>query len=186
VAREALGDADPAVRAAALGALARSGALTVAVVRRCLADPSPVVRRRACEVSATWRGTGTATLRSSLRAAAEDADPLVAESACWALGEHADRRATGLLARLATGHPDARCRESAVAALGAIGDPAGLPAVLACLADRPAVRRRAAVALAAFAAPEADEALRRCLEDRDWQVREVAEILLAGETLLEG
>jgi HEAT repeat protein len=71
------------------------------------------------------------------------------------------------------------CRESAVAALGAIGDPTGLPAILAALDDKPAVRRRAAVALAAFTGPSVEAALRRCLDDRDWQVRQVAEDLLA-------
>lgn len=77
------------------------------------------------------------------------------------------------------GHPDPLCREAAVASLGAIGDRAGLPAVLAALADKPAVRRRAATALAAFDGPEVDAALHRCLVDRDWQVRQVAEDLLA-------
>ena len=99
-----------------------------------------------------------------------------------------DGRATGRrpsvpalvgLASPVTGHSDPLCREAAVAALGAIGDPAGLPAVLAALADKPAVRRRAAVALAAFTGPVVETALRRCLEDRDWQVRQVAEDLLA-------
>ena len=66
-----------------------------------------------------------------------------------------------------------------MAALGAIGDPTGLPAILAALHDKPAVRRRAAVALAAFAGPSVEAALRRCLEYRDWQVRQVAEDLLA-------
>ena len=68
-----------------------------------------------------------------------------------------------------------------MAALGAIGDSAGLPAVLAALDDKPAVRRRAAVALAAFDGPSVEAALRRCLDDRDWQVRQVAEDLLAME-----
>jgi len=79
------------------------------------------------------------------------------------------------------GHDDPLCREAAVAALGAIGDRAGLPAVLAALDDKPAIRRRAAVALAAFEGPEVDAALKRCLDDRDWQVRQVAEDLLAVE-----
>jgi len=77
-----------------------------------------------------------------------------------------------------SGHSDPLCREAAVAALGAIGDPDGLPAVLSALGDKPAIRRRAAVALAAFDDPEVEPALRRCLEDRDWQVRQVAEDLL--------
>jgi HEAT repeat protein len=80
-----------------------------------------------------------------------------------------------------SGHRDPLCREAAVAALGAIGDPSGLTAVLAALEDKPAVRRRAAVALAAVEGAAVEEALHRCLEDRDWQVRQVAEDLLALE-----
>jgi HEAT repeat protein len=79
------------------------------------------------------------------------------------------------LCRIATGHDDALCRESAVAALGAIGDPAGLPSVLAALSDRPPVRRRAVIALAPFEGPVVQEALERALTDRDWQVRQAAE-----------
>ena len=77
-------------------------------------------------------------------------------------------------------YPDRRCREAAVAALGALGDPAGLPGVLRGLDDKVTVRRRAAVALAAFDGPEVDEALQRCLADHDWQVRQAAEVLLEG------
>jgi len=180
-ARAALTDPDPAVRAAGLGALGRMGALGPPELLAALADPAEVVRRRAAEVSA---GTGwpggrpPAVVRTALRGALADDEPLVAEAACWALGETADRAAVGLLASVATGHPDTRCREAAVAALGAIGDPAGLPAVLAALGDKPTVRRRATVALAAFEGPEAESGLRRSLADRDWQVRQVAEILL--------
>jgi HEAT repeat protein len=76
---------------------------------------------------------------------------------------------------VATGHDDPTCREAAVAALGAIGDPTGLPAVLAATGDRPAVRRRAVLALAPFDGPEVEAALERALTDRDWQVRQAAE-----------
>jgi len=102
--------------------------------------------------------------------------------AAWALGERGERGAVPALAALAPadgGHRDPLCREAAVAALGAIGDPSGLPTVLRALDDKPAIRRRAAVALAAFEGPEVEAALRRCLDDRDWQVRQVAEDLLA-------
>jgi len=50
--------------------------------------------------------------------------------------------------------------------------------VLAALDDRPTIRRRAVVALAAFDGDTVAAALRRAAGDRDWQVREVAEILL--------
>ena len=65
-----------------------------------------------------------------------------------------------------------------MAALGAIGDAAGLPAVLAALDDSPTVRRRATVALAGFDDPRVTPALRAAAEDRDWQVRQAAGELL--------
>jgi HEAT repeat protein len=178
-ARKALADVDPAVRAAALGALARAADLTVADVLAGLADGSGVVRRRAVAEAARVSGRGSRSdLPRALRGALADHDPLVVEGACWALGERGVRAAVPELAAVSADHPDARCREAAVAALGAMGDQSGLPAVLAALGDKPPVRRRAAVALAGFRGPEADEALRRCLHDRDWQVRQAAEILL--------
>ena len=64
-----------------------------------------------------------------------------------------------------------------MAALGAIGDPAGLAAILAATSDKPAVRRRAVLALAPFSGPDVDAALDRALQDRDWQVRQAAEDL---------
>ena len=98
--------------------------------------------------------------------------------AAWFLGERRHRPAVGALARTAADHDDTRCREAAVAALGAIGDPAGLPAVLGALDDKPTVRRRATVALAGFDDPRVEPALRRAAADRDWQVRQAAEELL--------
>ena len=82
------------------------------------------------------------------------------------------------LSRAATGHEDALVREAAVAALGAIGDPTALPAVLSACDDKPAVRRRAVLALAAFEGKEVEARLRKALEDRDWQTRTAAEQLL--------
>ncbi len=110
-----------------------------------------------------------------------DPVPRVVEAAAFAAGELADRTSgTPLveqLAGVATTHPDPLCREAAVAAIGAIGDPTGLPAVLAATTDKPAVRRRAVLALAPFEGPDVDAALTRALADRDWQVRQAAEDL---------
>ena len=171
-ARRLLADPDPAVRATALSALARLGDAGAADVGAALADPSPEVRRRACRVAIAVDGVDLVPML-------DDADAGVVEVAAWALGERA--QASGdVVARLsavATGHQDALCREAAVAALGAIGDQGGLPAVLAAAGDKPAVRRRAVIALAAFEGPEVDAALRRALDDRDWQVRQAAEDL---------
>ena len=66
---------------------------------------------------------------------------------------------------------------AAVAALGAIGDPRGLPAILAACTDKATVRRRAVISLAPFGGPEVEAALREALDDRDWQVRQAAEEL---------
>jgi HEAT repeat protein len=174
-ARSALSDPAPSVRVSALGALDRLGSLTDDDLRTALADAAPAVRRRGCELARSHPAVDVA-------AQLGDPDPSVVEMAAWALGEREEAMAVPALVALASaasGHPDPLCRESALAALGAIGDPAGLPAIIGALDDKPAIRRRAAVALAAFEGPDVDAALRRCLDDRDWQVRQVAEDLLA-------
>jgi HEAT repeat protein len=179
-ARCGLADPEPRVQVAALGALARLGELHSDDVVGALADASPVeVRRRAVDTATAVRGPGSrSALPAALVRALGDPDPLVVVGAAWALAERRHRPAVDPLATLASAHPDARCREAAVAALGAIGDPAGLAAVLAALDDKPTVRRRAAVALAGFDDPRVEPALRRAAEDRDWQVRQAAEELL--------
>jgi HEAT repeat protein len=177
--REAFTDPEAAVRAAAIGALARTGTLQVDEVVAGLADPSPVVRRRACQESVGVAGRGSrSTLPRAVQRALFDPDPLVVETACWALGERRAKGSVDGLLEVAASHADTRCREAAVAALGALGDPAGLPGVLRGLDDKVTVRRRAAVALAAFEGPDVDDALQRCLADHDWQVRQAAEVLL--------
>jgi HEAT repeat protein len=115
----------------------------------------------------------------SLRAALDDDDPTVVEAAAWACGEHElvdDDVLTRLIA-LTTDADEPLVREAAAAALGAIGDPRGLPAVLAACNDKPHIRRRAVLALAPFDGDEAEAAIDRALADRDWQVRQAAEDL---------
>ena len=173
-------DPDPGVRAIALGALARLGNLDDSSLAAALSDTDRAVRRRACDLAGTNQsGSTVAALQRSL----SDTDPLVAEAAAAAIGEHGPEASPALdaLTAMASGHKDALCREAAVAALGAIGDKRGLDTVLAALDDKPAIRRRAAVALAAFDDPSAEVGLRKCLEDRDWQVRQVAEELLRAD-----
>jgi len=182
VARFGLTDPAPGVRAAALGALRRAGELRAEDLTSALADPEPSVRRRAAEEVAALAGpdgTGEGLGGSSLLALLTDDDPTVVEVAAWACGERhpAEAGVVPLLSDLAVGHSDALVREAAVAALGAIGDVAGLPAVLAATGDKATVRRRAVLALAPFDGPEVDVALGRAAEDRDWQVRQAAEDL---------
>lgn len=171
-ARLLLADADPGVRATALGALDRADALHHDDLVGALHDASPIVRRRAATVAARRPDV-------SLLAALDDPDALVVEAAAFACGERedADAAVVDALAGLTTGHPDQLVREAAVAALGAIGSERGLPAILAATGDKPAVRRRAVIALTPFEGPEVDEAMARARTDRDWQVREVAEVL---------
>lgn len=170
VARRLVNDPSAEVRASALGALERLQQLRPADIVAALADPDPGVRRRAAELAAQHADV-------DLIGTLSDPAPLVAEMAAWAMGEQPAATATAVetLAAMATTHTDPLCREAAVAALGAIGMPGGLAAILVATADKPAVRRRAVIALAAFDGPEVDAALQRALTDRDWQVRQAAE-----------
>jgi len=174
-ARAHLGDDDADVRAAAIGALERLGALAPGDVVTAFADPDPQVRRRAAEAAGKLPGV-------SLMPLLDDADATVVEVAAWACGEQ-ESVPGDVLDRLiahATGHSEPLVREAAAAALGAIGDERGLPAILVACTDKPNVRRRAVLALAPFDGDEVDAALTRALEDRDWQVRQAAEDLQGG------
>lgn len=181
-----LDDDHAAVRAAALGALARCGALQVDQVRRALRDEAATVRCRAAEL---------APPEVELVGLLNDADASVVEVAAAALGER-DRDAGSVdeLCRVARHHDEPLCRESAVAALGAIA--AGLDAdagaegnaeaaramalevLLDAMDDRPQIRRRALLGLHQFDDDRAETAVRAGLEDRDRQVRAVAGELL--------
>jgi HEAT repeat protein len=178
-ARQGLDDPDPGVQAAALGALARLGALSVGDIARSLPAGPVALRRRATDAALSVRGPGSrSTLYALLEASLGDDDSLVVVGAAWFLAERRVARAVTALAGIARAHDDVRCREAAVAALGAIGDPDGLPAVIDALADKPTVRRRATVALAGFDDPRVEPALRQAAEDRDWQVRQAADELM--------
>ena len=173
VARSALGHPDGAMRLAALGALARAGALSTDELLASMHDPDPGVRRRAAELAAAYPESAA---NVALLGLLDDAETLVAEMAAWALGERAPTSVVvSALSRVAREHEDPLCREAAVAALGALADPAGLPAILEATTDKPAIRRRAVIALAPFEGDEVDAALLRARSDRDWQVRQAAE-----------
>ena len=168
----AVDDPDAECRELALGALERLGVLEDDRLARAMLDPAVNVRRRTAELLALHRDCDPLPLL-------DDPDPGVVEVAAWACGEHetvSDAVLDRLIA-LTTEAQDPLVRESCAAALGAIGDERGLPAILAACRDKPAVRRRAVLALAPFEGPEVDAALAAALEDRDWQVRQAAEDL---------
>lgn len=164
---------DPQVRSLALSALQRAGALDDRQLLAGLADPDPSVRRRAVTVAARRAAIDLAALL-------DDPDPSVVEVAAWACGEQEQvgDHVLAALHALTANSPHPLVREAAVAALGAIGRPESLPAVLAACTDKPAIRRRAVLALAPYEGPEVDAALQAALTDRDWQVRQAAEDLL--------
>lgn len=191
LARAVTSDSDPRVRAAALAALCRAGGVRRASVawQAAARDHSSAVRRRACEIAPLLaaRFTRASLVPALARLLADpllaDAEVTVVEAAAWALGEldgaALEVGAVPALAEVTTTHPDAIAREAAVAALGAVGDPAGLDAILAACRDKPTVRRRAVLALAPFEGPAVDAALQHAVGDRDWQVRQAAEDLLS-------
>jgi HEAT repeat protein len=169
-ARRMLDHPDPAVRATAMAALQRLDRLTADDLGAAVTDPDPLVRRRAAVLAAGHPGV-------DLRASLTDPEAMVVEAASWAAGERTavDDATVEALIDVARHHTEPLCREAAIAALGAIGDERGLPAILAGCSDRATVRRRAVIALAPFSGPEVDAALAAALSDRDWQVRQAAE-----------
>lgn len=179
-ARTLTGDPDPKVRATAFAALARLEAITAVDLLAGLGDDDGYVRRRVATLAATTDMRGEVV--DMLFARLADADHLVAEAAAWSFGEWGDDNPSltatiDALSAMATDHGEPLCREAAAAALGAIGDERGLPAILQACTDKPAVRRRAVLALAPFDGPEVDAAIDKALNDRDWQVRQAAEDL---------
>jgi HEAT repeat protein len=174
--RPLLDHADPGVRATAFDALARCGSLTSADLARGVSDVAPLVRSRVARVLA--RPAVAATERELL-CLLDDVDPSVSEVACFAAGERspASGAVVERLARIATAHDDALCRESAVAALGSLGDEGGRAAVIAACSDKATVRRRAVLALVAFDGDDVDAMLEQMTHDADWQVRQAAEEL---------
>ncbi|MCB1255692.1 MAG: HEAT repeat domain-containing protein [Microthrixaceae bacterium] len=176
---DAMAHSEPEIRCVALGALERTGYLNQEILERAFSDEAASVRIRALKVAAT-RTEYFPALLSLLT----DPEDTVVEVAAFALGECVDAplEAVEALCVVATEHNDSLCRESATAALGSIGHPTGLPAVVHACGDKAAVRRRAVLALAAFDGSEVTDMLRSMTSDRDLQVRQSAQELLDIET----
>ncbi|MGZ4680063.1 MAG: HEAT repeat domain-containing protein, partial [Ilumatobacteraceae bacterium] len=132
-ARSALTDPDPVARELGLGALVRLGQLGDDDLRAALVDGAASVRRRAAMIAGRRP-------QISLREVLHDADPTVVEAAAWACGEQesVDDEVLVVLIDLGASSADALVREACTAALGAIGDPRGLPTILHGCTDKPA------------------------------------------------
>lgn len=176
-ARRILSDSDPSARASALAALQRLDVLSIGDLTAALDDPHPAVRRRALLVAAADPARWAPEV--SLDSLLTSDDHELVETAAFCAGEFGTvpTSTLDLLHRIATEHDEPICRESAAAALGAIGEARSLPWVLAACSDVATVRRRAVLALAAFDDPAAEARLAELLDDRDWQVRQAAEDL---------
>ena len=168
----ALGDPDDRVRATALGALARQGRLAPPAVIAGLDDPSPLVRIRAAQLAVDVGDEVVPSLLGLL----EDASH-VAVAALVALADRSASASVPAVVAVAETTTDPLVLEEAVATLGALGDPAGLPVVLAATEGRPALRRRTVAALGGFDGEAVESALDRLAQDRDWQVRQAVAML---------
>ena len=172
LARELCGDGDPRVRASSIAVLSENDALDESLIALGLSDPNPLVRMSVARAAAQNSSISVLELLS-------DEDSSVVEIACWAAGEQTEHNDSIIeaLSGIALEHEDALCRESAVAALGALGDVRGLESILKATKDIATVRRRAVIALAPFEGQAVTDALQFALSDRDWQVRQAAEDL---------
>ena len=161
---------EPDVRATALRVLDNEGKLEKGIVERSLSDSAFKVRNALAYLISTNRDIPA--LKFLL-----DEDAEIVEVACWSIGERGDASAEVLdvLQSITESHSDSLCRESAVAALGALGNRDALGSILKAVEDIATVRRRAVLALAPFDGPEVELAIAKALEDRDWQVRQAAE-----------
>ena len=172
LARELCGDGDPRVRASSIAVLSENDALDESLIALGLSDPNPLVRMSVARAAAQNSSISVLELLN-------DEDSSVVEIACWAAGEQTEHNDSLIeaLSGIALEHEDALCRESAVAALGALGDVRGLESILKATKDIATVRRRAVIALAPFEGQAVTDALQLALSDRDWQVRQAAEDL---------
>lgn len=170
-ARELLHDDSPKVRSGALGALVHMTRATPQDFAEALTDEAAQVRRSACELASK-------EVAEILLPLLDDPDPRVVEACAFALGECEVVAAVPALMRVVIEDSDPLCRETAVAALGNIGDDRARRTVIDALGDAVQIRRRALIALANFDGEDVRAAIQGRLTDRDWQVRQAAEDLL--------
>lgn len=152
------------------------------ILLAALDDTDAAVRREAAEAAGHHAVTAQALGSRLARMFTDDDDVHCREAAAFALGESGDLTAADTILAALEAEVSPLVREAAVAALGALGRPDTLAAVIGMTTrEKPAVRRRAVVALAAFDDPGADAAIVAACKDRDRYVREAAEWLLRDD-----
>ncbi len=172
-ARGGFDDLNARIRAAATTSMSRLGILTPQHLNDALRDSEAEVRLAA--VNATL-GLGAFELRPFLRL---ESDPMVLEAIVFTIGEKLEEGAYPELCQIALDHPDALCREAAVAAIANFQREDSLEVLAKASGDKPAIRRRVAIALAGLESDRATELLQQLSKDRDWQTRQIADELLA-------
>jgi HEAT repeat protein len=134
-----------------------------------LADPDPRVGIAAVAAVPNERRNSELAERCM-----NDSSWLVVEFGAYVAGELEDRALVPRLIELAEGHDEPLVRESALASLGAIGDPRAVPLVLSALSSKNVyLRRRALVISVAFESEEIDAAVEALRDDRDAQIRQL-------------
>jgi len=111
-----------------------------------------------------------------------DVDPTVREAVATAYGELAIPQAVPWLIDASLDDEDRHVKEAAVAALGAIGDPGAIDALLEIMrGGPPQVRRRAIAAITVFDDDRIKPAIQRAALDRNPGVREAAEMVVGKQ-----
>ncbi|MEX2140722.1 MAG: PVC-type heme-binding CxxCH protein [Pirellulales bacterium] len=127
---ELLGDARPAVQRRAIETLADLGDKAVSALDHELSQSASTVARR----NAVWAAVRIDTGERIVRKALADSDPTVRQTAAHAVAVRRDRAAREPLIRMLQ-EPLPHSRRVAAEALGRIGDPTAIPALLTCLAE---------------------------------------------------
>jgi HEAT repeat protein len=186
--RRALGEADPAARVAAAGALAALSARGLLPPRPgelldALDDLEPAVRAAAAEALGTIARGAAAWPEATrgLAVALRDEDAAVQAAAAAALGRAGAREYAGPLAQLAVDAGAApQCAAAAVAALAELGDPD--PAILERAARHadPEVVKEAVSAAARIPGPAGAGLLLTAATHPRWDVRRAAARAIGG------
>jgi HEAT repeat protein len=144
-------------------------------------DADPSLRASAAEKLGSCGSEALETL-SGLE---YDPDPTVRECLATAYGEIDSADTVAWLSFAARDDSDRHVKEAATAALGAIGNNAGLETLLLLINDGPPqVRRRAIAAITVFDDERVEPAIRLAALDRNPGVREAAEMVV-GKQLTE-